>query len=384
MARAAPDIVVAGHICLDVIPTFPGEVPDPLCVPGTLVEVGGPLMSTGGAVSNVGLALHRLGMSTRLIGKVGDDLFGRAIGDILGEHDRMLAESLIVDPEDASSYTIVVNPPGVDRSFFHAPGANSTFRPSEVDPGRVEGARVFHFGYPPLMERTFVDGGEALASLFAEIRRRGVAVSLDMAQYDPASKAGQADWLAFLRRVLPEVDVFGPSLGETLAMLGETMRQPATGGGLIDLADRLLRMGPALVVFKLGADGLFLRSTGDASRVGQVPALQLGDRWCRRTLLHGGFEVDVVGTTGAGDCALAALLAAMVKERSPEEALRDASAVGACSVERTDATSGVPAWPVVQRRLQEGWPQRPVDLELDGWTWREDERLWSGPPRTPT
>ena len=67
------EVVVAGHVCLDVIPVLSGPAG---LEPGRLLEIGPAEMSTGGAVPNIGLSLHRLGVPVRLMGKVGDDLFG--------------------------------------------------------------------------------------------------------------------------------------------------------------------------------------------------------------------------------------------------------------------------------------------------------------------
>ena len=75
------DVVVAGHICLDIIPEFPGGTKpkiEKLFIPGRLVNVKEAIISTGGVVSNTGLALHRLGMKVELMGKVGDDFFGKS------------------------------------------------------------------------------------------------------------------------------------------------------------------------------------------------------------------------------------------------------------------------------------------------------------------
>ena len=70
--------VVAGHLCLDIIPGLghlqSGEFLR-LFQPGHLIEVGPAAFSTGGAVPNTGLALHRLGVRTQLIAIVGSDLF---------------------------------------------------------------------------------------------------------------------------------------------------------------------------------------------------------------------------------------------------------------------------------------------------------------------
>ena len=105
------EAIVAGHICLDVIPTLEQRQGDTetLFVPGKLVVVGPMMTVTGGAVSNTGLALHRLGIPTRLMGKVGDDLFGRATLDVLRSYDPALADGMIVAKGEASSYTVVVD-----------------------------------------------------------------------------------------------------------------------------------------------------------------------------------------------------------------------------------------------------------------------------------
>ena len=142
--------IVAGHICLDIILTF-GATPGhggPVVEPGKLVNVGPPNLSTGGAVPNTGLALHRLGIPTRLMGKIGDDLFGTAILDLIERRDPALAKGMIVSADSPSSYTVVLSPPGVDRSFLHCTGANDTFGPEDVDPKQLRGADLFHFGYP--------------------------------------------------------------------------------------------------------------------------------------------------------------------------------------------------------------------------------------------
>src|SRR5690554_4573304 len=119
------EVVVAGHICLDVIPQFGERASgETFLTPGSLITVGPAITSTGGPVSNTGLALHRLGVPARLINKVGDDLFGQAILDLLRADDPELARGMIVEHSESTSYTVVISPPGVDRVFLHSPGAN--------------------------------------------------------------------------------------------------------------------------------------------------------------------------------------------------------------------------------------------------------------------
>ena len=388
--------VVAGHICLDMIPTFETAEAglDALLTPGKLVEMGPLTTATGGAVSNTGLALHRLGVPCRLMGKVGNDLVGRAILDIIRAADPELAEGMIVEGGLASSYTVVISPPGVDRIFLHCPGANDTFGADDIDYDQLSGARLFHFGYPPLMRRMFLDGGAELSTLLSRVKERGLTTSLDMARPDPASEAGKADWPHILQRALPYVDVFLPSFDETLFMLDrprfDRMTQQGRPGDpnaqadaalLADLAGQLLHMGAAVVGLKLGTQGLYLRTSPDREKIAAIGPCAPADTavWTDRELLAPCFEVQVVGATGSGDCTIAGFLAGLLHGLSPERVMAAAVAVGACNVEQADATSGVPTWPALQQRIQPGWTRRPVTLSLPGWRWDEVENLWTGP-----
>lgn len=390
MRNTVPSVIVAGHICLDVIPAFGAQAGslEAVLEPGKLVNVGAAVTATGGAVANTGLALHRLGVPARLMGKVGDDLFGGAILDVLRSHDPALAAGMIVAPGEASSYTVVISPPGVDRVFLHCPGANDTFGADDVADEALAEARLFHFGYPPLMRRMYAGGGAELAALMERARAGGLVTSLDMAYPDPASEAGQVDWPALLRRILPHVDLFLPSLDELLFMLdrkrflalserGDLLIR-ADGALLADLAGRLIDMGVAAAVIKLGSQGLYLRTSADAGRrLGLDEAA--APRWAHREMLAPCFRVESVGTTGAGDCTIAGFLAGILQALPPEAVMTHAVAVGACSVESPDATSGVPDWDTVRERLRSGWARRDVVLRLDGWRWDAAMEIWRGP-----
>lgn len=383
-----PQVIVAGHICVDIIPTF-GEhfVPlDQLLRPGRLTNVGPAVLSTGGAVSNTGLALHRLGVPVQLMGKIGADLFGSAIQDVLRRHDPALVEGMIVG-DDPSSYTLVINPPGIDRMFLHCPGANETFGAADVDLEKVARARIFHFGYPPIVRRMYLDGGAELVALMRAVRRLGVTTSLDMAQPDPTAEAGQVDWVQILANTLPYVDIFTPSLEETLFMLDRPryeavisgQRRQIDGELLHAISDRLLAMGAAVIALKLGDQGLYLRTTEDSGRLAALGRLSLDPvTWGGREMLAPCFQAAVAGTTGAGDCTTAGMLAALLAGLDAAAALIMAVGVGGCSVESPDATGGVPPWDVVRARIAGGWALHPLTVHLAGWH-NDGGPLWFGP-----
>lgn len=258
--------VVAGHLCLDLIPTF--EAGDQLPTPGQLVQVGPAILSTGGPVSNVGLALHHLGVDTRLMGKVGDDAMGRVVLDLVRRRDPKLAEGIIVAPGETTSFTIVLSPPGRDRSFLHCPGANDTFCARDLDLAAIAETRIFHFGYPPIMAQMYAHDGAELAEIFRAVKRLGVTTSLDLAMVDPNSAAGRADWEKILRATLPNVDLFMPSIEELLLLLRRPeFEQLSARGSLVEqitpallhaYTAELLAWGAKIICLKLGHRGLYL------------------------------------------------------------------------------------------------------------------------------
>jgi sugar/nucleoside kinase (ribokinase family) len=344
-------------------------------------------------VANTGLALNRLGITTRLVGKVGDDLFGQALRQIVAAHDKHLAENLQVDPTTNTSYSIIINYPGVDRIFLHSPGANDTFQASDIPPFLFDHIRLFHFGYPPVMRSTYLNDGAELREIFHQARNAGATTSLDMAFPDPSSEAGQVDWISILKSVLPLVDIFMPSVEEILFMIRPYVYQQlcTTAGGsdilplvtsvlLADLARELIEMGTKIVGLKLGYLGLYLRS-GDQQAIRSMSGAQplMPESWADRELWAPCFKAVVTGTTGSGDATIAGFLAALLRDTSIEEALTMAVAVGACNVEAADALSGIRTWEEIRQRIAGGWERQSLKLSAPGWQFDKARNIWNGP-----
>lgn len=387
------EAVVAGHICLDMFPTLGGSAV--LFRPGQTIEAGPIVFSTGGPVSNTGLALHKLGVATRLMGKIGSDLFGQAIRHILESHGAGLSEELILAQGEASSYSIILSPPGADRMLIHAPGCNATFGADDVRYDALDTARLFHFGYPPLMERMYANDGVELATTFRRVQALGLTTSLDLSMPDPTSSAGGADWRAILGATLPYIDVFLPSAEEILFMLSrktfdrfaamsENSRpldsiKPST---IAELGQELLDMGAKIVALKIGERGLYLR-TASALTLTRMGRCQVADvsAWSDRELWAPCFAVHVAGTTGSGDATIAGFLLGLLRGMTPEETLSAACAVGACSVEAVDALSAVRSWVETEARLTAGWARLPVALDATDprWRWDAAHDVWVGP-----
>ena len=387
----AIEAVVAGHICLDVFPTLVGGAV--LFRPGQTVEAGPVVFSTGGAVSNTGLALHKLGVSTRLMGKVGSDLFGQEILQILESHGPSLSEGMVVEPGESSSYSIILSPPNADRMLIHAPGCNATFGADDVRYDALAPVRLFHFGYPPLMQRMYANNGAELATIFQRVKAMDITTSLDLSMPDPSSAAGRADWHTILGAALPRVDVFLPSAEEILLMLRRPIfDQLATqskdtrpldhmGPAMIsELGQALLDMGAKIVGLKIGDRGLYLR-TANAATLAQMGRSKVSDvaAWSDRELWAPCFATQVAGTTGSGDATIAGFLMGLLRGMVPEETLLAACAVGGCSVELVDALSGIRSWPETAERIATGWPRLPLALDKANWRLDRTHQIWIGP-----
>lgn len=392
MNRKTMDVTVAGHICLDIIPSINRSLAGfkNSLIPGNLIDIGEMTASTGGAVSNTGLALHRLGLKTQLMGKVGEDLFGQGIMALLNEQGEELIENMIISSGEQTSYSIVLNPESMDRVFLHCPGTNASFTAADLPLDSINNSRYFHFGYPPLMKKLYENGGGELEKLLKLVKSQGLSVTLDLSKPDPDSEAGWIDWRKILQRVLPYVDVFFPSFEEIVYMvnrkqydefqsndLASSLIDCATPELLWETSSELLSWGTAIVVIKLGEHGLYVRTSSDRKKFEQMGhgAPNHFEGWIGREVMAPPFQVEVVGTTGAGDCTIAGFLAGMAKGLSFEETISAALAVGAYNVEHLDATSGIPSWEVVKERIDNGWMRKKVKLPFDGWTY-DPEKEW--------
>jgi len=372
---------VAGHICLDILPSLPTGARRRSPTPGGLEPIGPVSLAVGGCVGNTGIALHRLGLRTSLVARIGEDRLGSVLRDLVHEAIPKSRARLLTTPGGTTSYSLIWNRPGEDRAIQHFPGANDAFVADDVPPELLRGAALLHVGYPPLMAAMVAEDGRELRRLLAEAHRLGVLTSVDMAAVGRAGGDTRVPWRRLLERVLPDVDVFLPSLTEARRLLGWTIRPRERTRPPLELAARLayevLGLGVAIAGIKLGEHGLYVR-TASAARLAAGAVTRLRAGWADRELYSSVFEADVVGTRGAGDSTIAGFLFGLLTARSTGDTVTVACAVGGASTEAADGTSGVPAWPEIERRLRAGWRRRSTPPGV-GWTPSGEPGLWYGP-----
>lgn len=299
---APAPVVCAGVVVADHLSTPISHVP----APGELVPADDLILNIGGCATNAAVVLAKLGIRTQVCGRVGDDAFGRFIADTLREH-RVDPSGLKVDPNRATSQSLVINVQGQDRRFVHSFGANHGFEAADLDAcfdPAWPAPRVLYLGGLFVLPGLETD---ALAERFERARKLGTIVVLDVVI------PGPGDYAPTLRQVLPHVDVFLPNTDEATLILGtpDPLRQALS----------FREMGVRRVVVTRGDQGAVAVSDSIRARIGT-------------------YSVPYVDGTGGGDAFDSGYIAGLVEGRSEVDCLQLATALGASCVRAVGTTAG--------------------------------------------
>ncbi|HQQ84584.1 MAG TPA: carbohydrate kinase family protein [Candidatus Marinimicrobia bacterium] len=390
------EIVAAGHTCLDLIPAFTIEeevekMTDVL-VPGKMINMGECVIAGGGPVTNAGVSIRRLGVKTELIGKVGNDDFGRLVLDWYEKNEGHFKGIKMVDGE-STSYTIAICIPGIDRFYLHHCGANDTFGYDDMDFDLVGRAKLMLFGYPPWMRKIYENTGAELTKILKKTKELGTTTALDLSLPDVDSYAGQVDWKAILTDWVPLSDIMVPSAEELFYFLykdkflekrdklrhKETVLDQMTVKEISTMGRDLIRMGAAIAMIKCGSRGLYIYTAGQ-ERLKKMGAAGCADleNWANRELWFPVYQEEkFVGALGSGDSAIAGFLSAFVWGHSIESCLRYANAAGSMNVTVPDGLSWNKGFDDLTRRIKAGWKTKEMKINEPGW--KKEREFWVGP-----
>jgi sugar/nucleoside kinase (ribokinase family) len=296
------ELVCIGSIVADVVFTGLDNFP----AVGTLVTANEMEIHPGGCATNTSLAYSALGGTSQLIGRIGCDFLGDMVMRSL--NDRGVLTNSVIRTHLASAVAIALVTPGGERTFVYFSGANILLSGADVDARVVSAAKVVHLADTFLLPGFDGDGAYELLN---QAKASGKTTSMDVS-WDPSGR-----WLQLITRHLAFVDVFFCGIREARAMTGSS--------DVCECAKFLLSLGPKTIVVKMGEKGSFIQTAGLGML---VPAL----------------SVNVVDTTGAGDCYVAAFLFAMLRGWDIKETAQFATAAGAASVQRIGATAGVESY----------------------------------------
>jgi len=313
------NVAVAGLVCVDLRPEL-----DELArfAPGRLIEVGPLSMRLGGLVGNTGTDLLDLGVPLRFECGVGADELGQYVRDSLRARGADISGIRSV-PEESTSYSLILEPRGVDRTIWHSIGANARFDGRDIT---TEGIDILHVGYPALLPSLVADGGAPIEALLTRTRAAGITTSVDLSFIDTGAVTAHLDWHSILRRMARQTDVLSPSLDDLTSALH--IDEPFSSDLVSRLLDDLLDWGVAVAAISAGEHGLFLRCA-DRSRLresGRALSTQ-ADRWASHEIhLPPVWNEIPVTTNGAGDATSAGLLFGLAIAAGPAESARLAAA----------------------------------------------------------
>jgi sugar/nucleoside kinase (ribokinase family) len=296
------DVICLGILVADIFASPLESLP----TAGQLGLTDGFLLGAGGCATNTAACLSRLGRKVRVLGKVGDDLFGNFVLEDL-KRLGVDASSVSRSRTHPTSGTIIINVKGQDRRYIHCIGANADFSFSDVDCSVLSGARALYVGGYMAMPRF---GSEDLTQLFREAKRRSLTTILDVVT-PPGLSLSESQ----LSDMLALTDVFLPNDDEAFVMTGK--HEPE------DQADFFSRLNPdCTVVVTQGPRGALARRNNEMIQVGT-------------------YAVSSIDGSGAGDAFAAGFISGLLEGWSLESTLRFASAVGASCTRALGCINGV-------------------------------------------
>jgi sugar/nucleoside kinase (ribokinase family) len=293
------DVVVVGDVNPDVVLRGPDVVPEfdqhEKLVPEAAVVIGGSASITASACA-------RLGLRTRVVGALGDDVFGRFMLEELRER-QVDVELCPILPGVPTGFSVILSR-GTDRAIMTYTGTIDSILLPELPMETILGTRHVHIGSYFLQPRLAPQ-----LPLFLEIlRAESITVSVDP-NWDPSGA-----WDGGLQSLLEQVDVFFPNAAEARALTGVA--------GTADAAIRLAQKA-AVVAVKDGDNG---------------GLVAIGE-----TLIHQPtFPVVCADTTGAGDAFDAGFLKGWLSNLPMGQCLAYACAAGALTTRTIGATGSQP------------------------------------------
>ena len=245
----------------------------------------------GGAPANFLAALNSCGYQTAMLGKVGNDTFGKLLLNTL-QKAGIETKGMIVSEDVFTTLAFVTLDESGDREFSFArkPGADTRITFEELDLSLVEESRVLHFGTLSLTDEP---ARSATCQLVEYAEKQGKLITYDPNLRKPLWKDLE-DAKEQMLWGLKHADVVKISDEEVEFLFG---LDPKAGAGYI-----LDHYDVKLVFVTCGAKGCYVQNK---TAGGHVDGLA---------------DICVADTTGAGDIFGGSAVAQLLKyEKSPEE-----------------------------------------------------------------
>jgi len=295
------DVVCLGIVVADVMAKTIEKIPGP----GRLEIFDQMELHPGGCAINTSIGLSKLGIKTRIIGKVGKDIFGDFLIKILEKHDVDTSGIAYSQKRGTSFSFAMINKEG-ERSFLHYTGADEDLHLKDINLELIKDSRILHIAGFNLMPGF---DGQPVANVLKQAKEYGITTSLDTA-WNPRVK----NWREIIEPSLPYLDIALPSIEEARMFTGKEKVE--------EIANFLLNYGVKIVGLKMGGEGCYLKTKKEEFR---IPS----------------YQIKVIDTSGAGDAFAAGFLTGIIKGWNLQKVGEFANAVGALCVQAIGCTTGV-------------------------------------------
>ena len=226
----------------------------------------------GGAPANFLAALAKFGTSAALLGKVGNDAFGKLLVGTLEQAGIGTSGIIMTDDVFTTLAFVTLDETGNrEFSFSRKPGADTCLRYDELNMELIDNAKVFHFGTLSLTDEP------ARTTTYKAVEYAKAAGKL--ITYDPNLRKPLWKDLEEAKKQL----IWGMTKADVVKISDEEV-EFLWGLGVEEGAEYILKNFDVKLVFvTCGADGCYFKN---AVASGKVPSLS---------------GIKVVDTTGAGD-----------------------------------------------------------------------------------
>ncbi|WP_010250188.1 carbohydrate kinase family protein [Acetivibrio cellulolyticus] len=234
----------------------------------------------GGAPANVLSCIAKLGGKTAFIGKVGRDMFGNFLLQVLTEYGVDTSGLKFSDSYNTTLAFVKLDENG-DRSFifYRNPGADTSLTSSEINFELINQSKVFHFGS---LSMTDEPSKSATLKALEHAKDNNLIISYDP-NLRPALWKSLDHALNEIKSVLNRVDILKVSEEELEFITG--VKDLAEGSSILYDQYRI-----NVILVTRGSNGCFYRHKGVT---GGKPAFK---------------NLKTIDTTGAGDAFLGGIL----------------------------------------------------------------------------
>jgi sugar/nucleoside kinase (ribokinase family) len=258
----------------------------------------------GGSPANIAVYVAKLGGKAAVVSKTGIGAMGQFLKAELGRAG-VICDYLVMDHRVHSS-VIFVSRTSRTADFEAFRSGDYQLEPKEISQEAIERARVVHASTWALSRESC---RSAVEHAFSLAREQGKIISLDP-NYSPQIWPDYREAMEVMPRLLGYATITKPSLDDASRLFGRD-RKPE------EHIERFHEMGPEIVVFTMGAEGVLLSEGGKPIHIPARP-------------------VKAVDATGAGDSFWAGFLVALLDGNPLERCVRFAREI----VERKLKTVG--------------------------------------------